>query len=143
MLAAQGSLELALQHYAEALRVAPDSVNAHANRGNVLAQLGRLEEAIEEFREAQRLAPDSEDVRYNLELALQLKEELDQAFALAQQSLVLMREAEKYYAAGQLDQAVSTAERALELATRAQADEVITPIGQRLQFYKRARSQNP
>jgi tetratricopeptide (TPR) repeat protein/mono/diheme cytochrome c family protein len=138
-LAAQGKHELALQHYAEALRVAPTSVEAHVNRATVLAELGRLEEAIAELHEAQRLAPDSPDVRRNLEQALKLKDELDQAYAMVQRSLALMQKAETYYAAGQLDQAVSTAEEALRLAQQAQADEVIQPIGERLEFYKRAK----
>ena len=142
-LAGQGELESALQHYAEALRVAPDSVGARTNRASVLAQLGRLEEAIEELREAQRLAPDSADVRHNLEQALQLKDELDQAYAMVQKSLALMREAETDYAAGRLDQAVAGAEEALSLAKQAQADELIQPIDERLEFYRRARSEKP
>jgi tetratricopeptide (TPR) repeat protein len=138
-LAAQGKLDQALQHYAEALRIEPASVGAHVNRATVLAEMGRLEEAIEDLREAQRLAPDSADVRRNLEQALALKDELEQAYALVQRSLALMQQAETHYAAGRLDQAISTAEEALRLAEQAQADEVIQPIGERLELYTRAR----
>lgn len=54
-----GDTDLAIKHYAEALRLAPDSDDAalwHNNFGVLMRQEDRFDEAIEHFREAIRLA---------------------------------------------------------------------------------------
>lgn len=53
-----GDTDLAIKHYGEALRLAPDSDNAplwHNNFGLLMRQKDRFDEAIEHFREAIRL----------------------------------------------------------------------------------------
>jgi len=60
--------------YQEALKLAPDSAEAHNNLAGVLVGLGRAEEAIPHFREAVRLAPDSAPARANLANAVAILE---------------------------------------------------------------------
>src|SRR5438034_8205596 len=65
VLAQQGKLTEAMEHYQTALRINPDYADAHNNVGAVLADQGRLAEAIEHYREALRLTPDYADAHYN------------------------------------------------------------------------------
>src|SRR5437667_3994637 len=65
VLAQQGKLTEAMEHYQTALRINPDYADAHNNVGAVLADQGRLAEAIEHYREALRLKPDFADAHYN------------------------------------------------------------------------------
>src|SRR6266704_441221 len=65
VLAQQGKLTEAMEHYQTALRLNPDYADAHNNVGAVLAEQGRLAEAIEHYREALRLKPDYADAHYN------------------------------------------------------------------------------
>src|SRR5438552_79473 len=65
VLAQQGKLTEAMEHYQTALRINPDYADAHNNVGAVLADQGRLAEAIEHYREALRLKPDHADAHYN------------------------------------------------------------------------------
>src|SRR6266571_1160185 len=65
VLAQQGKLTEAMEHYQTALRLNPDYADAHNNVGAVLADQGRLAEAIEHYREALRLKPDYADAHYN------------------------------------------------------------------------------
>lgn len=60
----------ALGHFAEAIRLKPDSAEAHNNYGNALVKLGREAEAVVEFETALRIAPEFLEVRLNLANAL-------------------------------------------------------------------------
>ncbi len=68
--AAPASVPEALEHFREAIRLKPDSAEAHNNFGNVLVTLGREAEAIAEFETALRIAPEFIEVRLNLANAL-------------------------------------------------------------------------
>jgi Tfp pilus assembly protein PilF len=50
----------------EAVRLGPDSVDAHANLAGVYAQTGRWEAAVEQLEIAVRLNPASSAIRDNL-----------------------------------------------------------------------------
>jgi tetratricopeptide (TPR) repeat protein len=54
---AQGKLDEAGRHYAEAVRLAPEWANARNNLGTVLLRLGHYTEAVSQFQEAVRLKP--------------------------------------------------------------------------------------
>ena len=56
----------ALQHDAEAVRLAPDFVDARVAMGKALATLGRPQEALEQESEAVRLDPNNEAAHYRL-----------------------------------------------------------------------------
>ncbi|MBV9610965.1 MAG: tetratricopeptide repeat protein [Acidobacteriaceae bacterium] len=65
-----GRLPEAVQHYRAALEIRPDSVEAHSDFGNALAQMGQLNDAAAEYYTALRLAPDSAIPHNNLGNAL-------------------------------------------------------------------------
>jgi Ca-activated chloride channel homolog len=65
----------------KALRLSLDASDAklrskaHYNLGNTLFERSRFADAVEEYKKSLKLDPASEDARYNLELALRLKNE--------------------------------------------------------------------
>ncbi len=62
-----GRLNDAIAQYEEALRLQPDSAEAHINLGNAWAQVpGRLKDAIAQYEEALRLQPDFAPGWHNL-----------------------------------------------------------------------------
>src|SRR5213594_1957641 len=75
VLAQQGKLTEAMEHYQTALRINPDYADAHNNVGDVLAEQGRLAEAIEHYRQALRIKPDDalSHTNWGVELAQQGK----------------------------------------------------------------------
>jgi Flp pilus assembly protein TadD len=56
-----------------ALKLTPNSSEAHNNLGIALASQGRLEEAIGEFQLALKLQPQSADAQRNLASALEAR----------------------------------------------------------------------
>jgi tetratricopeptide (TPR) repeat protein len=60
------SIEEAVRHFKEALRLKPDLAEGHSNLGNALLRMGRFEEAITECKEAQRLDPKLPTAHVNL-----------------------------------------------------------------------------
>ena len=56
----------AIDHYKEALRITPNSANAHNSLAAALAQIGRTSEAIEQLKAALRINPIDFDARNNL-----------------------------------------------------------------------------
>src|SRR6266704_88920 len=86
VLAQQGKLTEAMEHYQTALRINPDYADAHNNVGAVLADQGRLAEAIEHYREALRLKPDYADAHYNWGNALAQQGKPAEAFEHFQQT---------------------------------------------------------
>jgi len=60
-----------------AIKLNPDSAEAHNNLGNALVQKGEIKEAIDHYRETLKLKPDLVAAQKNLETALLLSEELE------------------------------------------------------------------
>jgi protein O-GlcNAc transferase len=56
----------AIDHYKEALRITPNSADAHNNLATALAQMGQVSEAIEQLKAALRITPYDTDTRKNL-----------------------------------------------------------------------------
>jgi len=56
----------AIDHYKAALRITPNSADAHNNLAAALAQMGRTSEAIEQLKAALRIKPYDTDTRNNL-----------------------------------------------------------------------------
>jgi tetratricopeptide (TPR) repeat protein len=87
-LAAAGQSDAACQYIEEALKVRPDSSEAHNDLGTVLMQMGKPAEAMQQFHEALRISPDYLQAHFNLGKALfeerDLKEAVAQFRAVAQ-----------------------------------------------------------
>jgi tetratricopeptide (TPR) repeat protein len=58
--------EPAVDAYEQAVRLAPDDVDAHYHLGVALATLDRPEDALREFRQVLRRAPTDADAHYNM-----------------------------------------------------------------------------
>lgn len=85
--ARKGSLDEALKHLREAIRVAPAYAGGHNDLGSVLAMKGREDEAIGHFQEALRIRPRFAEAHHNLALALQHKGLNNEAIAHFQKAV--------------------------------------------------------
>ena len=112
---------------------------------------GNLGEAVGHYRDALRIDGDYVDALLDLAWALATSadpgsRQPEEALRLAQRAAQLTRPqtsvvmdvlAAAYASAGLFDQAVTTAESALALATTAKDDRASRQIGQRLELYRR------
>ena len=149
-LQSQDKLEEAIEHYHHALRVKPDYATAHNNLAAALWATGRTAEALEHWRQAVQLAPDYLSALNSLSRVLASHPDAkwhnpQQAIQHAQRAVALTRHrhpafldtlAAAYATAGQFDQAVATAQRALDLAHNAGALPFADQIRQKLQLYR-------
>jgi len=60
-----GEMEEAARFYREAVRIKPDSPEAHNNLGSALAQSGKMAESLPHFEQAVRAAPNYVSARVN------------------------------------------------------------------------------
>jgi protein O-mannosyl-transferase len=132
LLVLQGRYEEAVRQFEEAVRLQPDHAPAHNNLAISCKKLGRMGEAIAQYREALRLQPDSIEALNNLAWILATFPEAQfrngtEAVELAtraceltqyQNPIPLGTLATAYAEAGRLQEALSFAERAQELANR-------------------------
>jgi tetratricopeptide (TPR) repeat protein len=85
----KGQLDGAIEHWQEALSIAPKSAALHNNLGMALRDRGRLDEAIEHLRQSVVINPTSAYGQLNLGVALYDKGKVDEAFVHIQQSVGL------------------------------------------------------
>ena len=82
LLSTNGQVEKSIEHYLEALRLRPDTPEAHHNLANALMADGQTRAAIEHYQQALKLRPDYAKTHCNLGIALmasgQTKEAIDQ-----------------------------------------------------------------
>jgi tetratricopeptide (TPR) repeat protein len=79
ILAKQGHMEEAMEHYHKAIQINPNSPEVLYDLGNFLANNGQLDEAIENYRKAIQIDPNSFDAMNNLGVALAAKSRFDEA----------------------------------------------------------------
>jgi tetratricopeptide (TPR) repeat protein len=137
-LAAQGRFDEAIENYRKAIQINPDYAEAQNNLGATLADKGRFDEAIENFRKAIQINPDYISAQYNLAwlLAASPDDKLRngaEAVRLAERACELTHYGEPlfietlaaaYAEAGRFPDAMTTAQKALVLAT-AQANTAV------------------
>jgi len=152
-LAATGRLSEAIAYYEQALRLKPDFAQAHNNLAVTLARLGRTDEAIEHYNQAVQLLPDAIQPLNNLAWLLATHEPAEggdpaRAVQLAQRACTLRRPgdaqcldtlAAAYAAAGRFSDAVTTAEKAVQLA-ESTGQPLAKLIRARLELYRAGRS---
>jgi tetratricopeptide (TPR) repeat protein len=122
-LAAQGKMDQALAHYAEALRLKPDLADTHNNLGMALAAQGKMDQAMAQYAEALRLKPGLAGAHNNLGLALAGQGKMDQAMAHYAEALRLDPDYAEAHnslglalaAQGKMDQAMAHYAEALRL----------------------------
>lgn len=84
-----GRADESLEHYREAVRLAPDYPDARVNLGLALVRKGQIEEGIEHYRRALELKKDWPVVHYDLGIALKLLGKHEEALASLLESLRL------------------------------------------------------
>ena len=122
-LAAQGKMDQAEAHYAEALRLNPNFALAHNNLGMALAKQGKMDEAEGHFAEALRLNPVFAGAHNNLGMALAAQGKMDQAEAHYAEALRLdpnFAEAYNNFGValtkqGKIDEAITMFQKAIQI----------------------------
>ncbi|HNW08922.1 MAG: tetratricopeptide repeat protein [Verrucomicrobia bacterium] len=89
ILAGQGKLTEAVEHYTEALRLNPSDPASHYNFANALVEQGKLDEAAAHYRESLRLKPSNPGPHHNLAIVLNLQGKYAEAAALCREALKL------------------------------------------------------
>jgi tetratricopeptide (TPR) repeat protein len=146
----QGNPQEAVDHFRAALRVRPDHVYALLNLGNVLVAMGQFDEGLANLREAARVKADWPAPFNRLGWILATHPDARvrdpvQAIQYARRAselswrrdpVILDTLAAAYAAAGDFDQAISTAEASLALLSGTQSKKRADAIRERLQLYK-------
>jgi protein O-GlcNAc transferase len=119
----QGRTADALRHYDAAIRLAPQLVRAHLNRGNVLLQMGEAAPAAEAYATALAQDPDCATAHYGLGQAYTRLGQAERAGAAYRRVIALQPEAADAEVAlagvlatlGQPDAALASYDRALQI----------------------------
>ena len=126
-----GRLNEAVSHYNKALAINPNYVEVHNNLGTALVQLGRVSDALAHFQRAMEINPLNVEAQNNMALvlatfpeawvrngtkAVELAERADHLTGNSNASISATLAA-AYAEAGQFPNAITTAKRALQLAT--------------------------
>ena len=153
ILVLQGKPDVALNEYAEVLRVAPNDAAVHYRVAAVLMRDGRSREAIEHYRAAIDARANFPEALNNLAWILATHPDAQfrngpEAVRLAQracqatgfqQSLMIGTLAAAYAEAGRFSNAVSTAEKAKDLAQQAGEQDLAVKTGKLLELYRAGR----
>jgi protein O-mannosyl-transferase len=149
----KGRADEAITHLRKALEMNPGYVQAHYNLGNAFLQKGRMDEAASEFQKLLALQPGSTEAQRNLaaiawrmatsqnaserngKKAIEIAQELDQNGGTVNPTIAATLAA-AHAEAGEFDNAVATATRALELANRQGNPAVTAAIQAQLNCYK-------
>ncbi|MFW6124611.1 MAG: tetratricopeptide repeat protein [Pirellulales bacterium] len=143
----------AIRHYTYALRVEPSLAEAHYRLAVLLARRGDIDHAMERYRAALRLRPKWWLPANNLAWILATQPEAryrggHEAIDLArracqatqhQEPQALDTLAAAFAEAGQFNEAVATAQRAIDLASQSGQEELASQIAERLAIYRDGR----
>jgi Flp pilus assembly protein TadD len=150
-LARLGRLPEAMAQWEWALRLKPDFAQAHSDLGLALEQTGRVPEAIGHLEQALRIKSDYPEAQNNLAWLLATVPLADggnpvRAVTLAQRACELGSDRDPacldtlgaaYASAGRFNDAIATAQKALELARAANQPQLVEGIATRLEIYRR------
>jgi tetratricopeptide (TPR) repeat protein len=146
-----GQPEEAVGEFEQALQLNPEYDAAHRDLALVLEQTHRVREAIAQYEQALRIKPDRPVVENNLAWLLATLPPADggdpvRAVTLAERICQLTNNrmppyldtlAAAYAAAGRFDDAIATAQKAIDLANSTGLPQVARQIEPRLQLYRR------
>jgi tetratricopeptide (TPR) repeat protein len=142
-----GRPDEAIAEFRKALALKPDFAEAQSGLGGVLAQKGKVDEAIPHLLKAVELDPQNPMARANLCLALSLVGRAQEAVPHAEQAvtltngqnpLVLDLLGRLYAQADRLPAAIATTRQALEVASRANDQNLVRDLRARLSSYEAA-----
>jgi tetratricopeptide (TPR) repeat protein len=152
-LMSNGRFEEAIEEYRHCLEYGPGFAKAHHSLGGVLATLKRFDEALAHFGRASKERPDwpaplnamakilsthpdkgKRDVSKAVELAERAAE-----LTNYQSPMVLKTLADTYAAQGRYDDAITIAQRGLEIAIAAGSDRLAGSLREKIRFYEQAK----
>ena len=150
LLARDGKLDQAINHYTESLKLKPDEAVIENDIAEIYFQQGKNEQALVIWSELLKRKPDMVSVLNNVAWlkAAHEKEPFfnpDEAVRLAEQAAELTKRKNPslldtlsvaYAAAGRFNEAISTAQKAIELAKSSDKDKLAEEITKHLQLYK-------
>ncbi len=150
LLGRQNRWDEAAGHFRKTTELKPDFADAYLHYGTILGQSGQVRAAVVEYREALKLNPDLVGALNNLAwiFAASSEDELRngaEAVRLAEHACELTRYQEPqfigtlaaaYAEAGRFPEAVSTAEKAAQLADRDGLNDLATKNRQLLELYR-------
>jgi protein O-mannosyl-transferase len=149
-----GRVQEAIGHYEQALRLQPGFFQVRNNLGDALLKVGRVAEAITRYREVLRLtadwspalsrlawilATDPDATLRNGPEAVQFAQRLCEVTGYHQAGALDVLAA-AYAEAGRFNDAITTAEKAVELARAARQPELVGEIEARLDLYRGGRA---
>ena len=141
----KGRTDEAVEQCRTALAIDPEYADAHNTLGIILTRRGGLDEAIPHLQKAAAANPDSFEYQYNLGSALAAKGRFQEAmgrFELAvnasggREPASLAMLAAMYAETGKLAEAVTTARRALEIATQRNDQDLTAKLQARIADYE-------
>ena len=146
----KGRVDEAITHYQAALQIKPNDVEVHNNLGSALLQKGRVDEAIIQYQKALEIKPGYPKALNNLAWILATIPQASlrngsQAVELAQQAnqltggenpIILRTLAAAYAEAGRFGDAVSSAQKAIELAQAAGQNNLAKQFNNELKLYE-------
>ena len=149
-LARMGRVPEAMAHWEQALQLKPDYAEAHYNLGVILEQEGRVPEALGHFEQAVRLKSDYAEALNSLAWLLGSLAPSDggdpaRAVNLAERACKLTGNhvamyldtlGAAYAAAGRFEEAIASAQKAIDLARSAGQPQTVEEIQTRLQLYR-------
>jgi len=156
-LAKQGRLELAIRHYTQMLKQNQNDETAHYYLAKACVLQGQdYTAAVEHYKRALELRPDWLEALSEFSQLLTAKpdaddSERDEAIRSARRcceltgyrlAIPLLTLAEAYYAAGKTQEAITTAEKALEMADIAKQKELLERINNRLKNFRNSQGQS-
>lgn len=131
LLIQQGQLEEAIRHFRHALEIDPNIPAPRANLAIILTKQGDFPEAVEHCRELLRIEPDGAEVVWIMEQVCRQKGDKNPVFL---DTLALA-----YAQAGQCEEAIATASRALQLAESQGDRSLAQNIRRSLSLYKQTK----
>jgi tetratricopeptide (TPR) repeat protein len=149
----KGQVDAAIVQFQKALAVKPDFTYAHNNLGAALLQKGQVDEAIVQFQKALAIQPDNLEARHDLaRIAWALATSPDASIRNGTKAVELARPADRlgggknpelaatlaaaYAEAGKFPEAVTAAQRALQLAASENNAALTAALKVQLKFYQ-------
>lgn len=149
----KGRVDEAIVQFQKAVSLRPDFVEAHYNLGSCLLQKGNVDEAIAQFQKVLALKPDSIKVQNELAniawrmatspdpsarngaKAVELAQQIDQ-LAHGENPIVATALAAAFAETGQFSEAVTAAQRAMQLAAAQNKTDLIAALQVQLKSYQ-------
>ncbi len=143
-------LSIAIQHMPDGMGLQYDSANMRFNLGKALFYNGKIKESVDYLSEATRLKPENAKYRYSLAMALAAHGEFDEAIDHYSEAVAKQPEIDtsatmhdllgvNYSRIGRFNEAISFAEKAVELARAAGNEQLARDIEDRIELYKQNR----